>query len=143
MENMRGNMDDEKRKEELEDLAREVAHVVMQMIPCDKWTPISFGAAGGMVLEKKCDHATDFCYSVRKVGNIQAKQGTIGGVPPFATSLSTAWNVVMRMTLAPYGTPFADWWKNHPIYVYSEEGAAEEICKGALEIVKRIGIHPR
>jgi|GEM_PF-6805450 len=53
----------------------------MGMIPCEMWTPINFGSAGGPALEKNCVHGENACYPTNEVGSIQ---GNIGGVPAFS-----------------------------------------------------------
>ncbi len=66
-----------------------VAEKVMELHPCDKWTPINFGSAGGPMLRKNCEHEN--CYSVyeRKV-----MLGIIGGPREYSTSIAAAAEVL-------------------------------------------------
>lgn len=68
-----------------EDLDKLVADKVFGMIECDKWEAVSFGSAGGWVLQKCCDHEDGKCYSSY---TIDTMHGKIGGVPPFSTNMS-------------------------------------------------------
>lgn len=51
-----------------EQLDRTCAHEVKGLTPCDGWTPINFGSAGGPALQKTCDHAPGTCYPTAVTG---------------------------------------------------------------------------
>lgn len=69
------------------ELDKEIAEKVFGMVECDKWQPISFGSAGGMMLQKACDHESGKCWPAHIVLNIN---GEVGGVPKYSTDPS--WN---------------------------------------------------
>lgn len=69
-----------------------IAEKVMKLIPCDRWTEMNFGSAGGPALRQNCDHEN--CYSTLEVGSIH---GTIGGCPHYSSKIHLAWEVVKRM----------------------------------------------
>jgi hypothetical protein len=74
-----------------------VAEKVMGLIPCDQWTEMNFGSAGGPALLKNCDHEN--CYSTLEIGSIH---GTIGGCPHYSSKIHSAWEVVRRMQSSGY-----------------------------------------
>lgn len=67
-----------------------VAEKVMGLIPCDKWTPINLGSAGGPALLKNCQH--DNCYPATRLND------WVGGCPEYSTDIAAAWQVVERFT---------------------------------------------
>ena len=74
-----------------------VAEKVMGRIPCDRWTEMNFGSAGGPVLRKNCDHEN--CYSTLEIGSIH---GTIGGCPRYSSKIHLAWEVVKHLQSQGY-----------------------------------------
>lgn len=71
-----------------EELAKEIAHKVMGLVPCDQWTYMNFGSAGGAALRKNCHHEN--CYPTQELGSILGK---IGGIPDYLGN----WNMTMKV----------------------------------------------
>jgi hypothetical protein len=100
----------------------------MGLIPCDQWTKMNFGSAGGPALLKNCDHEN--CYSTLEIGSIH---GTIGGCPRYSSKINSAWEVVRRMQSSGYdltlesGGGGEEWFASfRPSVPAASRGAANE-----------------
>ena len=68
-----------------------VAEKVMGLAPCDAWSPVNFGSAGGpaMWLDKPCGHDGK-CYPT-------PSEHPFSGPLHYSTSIAAAWEVVERL----------------------------------------------
>lgn len=64
-----------------------IAEKVMGLIPCNEWTPINLGSAGGPALLKNCHHTN--CYPT-------VRNADVGGCPKYSTNIKSAWEVINR-----------------------------------------------
>lgn len=77
-----------------------VAEKVMQQVPCDGWSRMNFGSAGGAALRKKCQHEDGRCYPMASISNMQ---GNYDGVPPYSRRIETAEQVIQKMRERGFG----------------------------------------
>lgn len=69
-----------------------VAQQVMGLIPCNKWTSLNLGSAGGPAFQKNCAHEN--CYPAAEQGSAL---GRVGGCPQYSTKIALAWQVVEHL----------------------------------------------
>jgi len=116
----------------------------MNQEPCDGWVKMNFGAAGGPALRKECAHEDGKCYPTATIGGVH---GSYDGVPPYATKIEAAMQVVEKMreqgwsfacTLYEGKLPYASFCKGTAKSSRNAEAdaLAEAICRAALAAIE-------
>lgn len=70
-----------------------ISHYVMGIAPCESWSYMNFGSAGGPALIKgDCEHGENGCYPL-----VLGRGAKLSGPPNYSTEVGVAWEVIEHM----------------------------------------------